>query len=104
MIEDAAEGMFFTAVGSKAIGTVAPLPKGKALLGYWCEKVGVCAGTLLETLAAEYPKSVDRDDLAEVNGYSPNSGSFGSALAELRALGLVVGTRASDELMEAVRS
>jgi hypothetical protein len=88
--------------GLQLLGPFEELPSGSALLEHWCERVGPCGTAVLQCLAAEYPKPVDRETLADVTGYSVTSGGFGSALAELRALGLVDGLKASDELMEAV--
>lgn len=88
----------------RALGHVEPLPRGPALLEYWSERVGPCASAILERVVTEYPKSVDRTELASTTGYSASSGGFASALAQLRTLALLDGFRASDALMSAVRS
>jgi DNA helicase HerA-like ATPase len=50
-------------------------------------------------LAAAYPDELSKEELAERTGYSLTSSSFGNALGKLRSLGLVVGFRASPDLV-----
>lgn len=89
-----------TEAGARIAGHVPQLPTGDARIRYWCERVSPCAAAILESLTLAYPAQVDRAELAERTGYSPTSGGFAGALAELRTLGLVDGFNASVELME----
>jgi len=89
-----------TPTGIAAAGEVKPIPSGSERVQFWSEKLGPCAGAILNALSAAYPKSIDRERLAAHTGYSPTSGGFGQALAKLRTLGLVEDMCASKELME----
>ncbi len=71
------------------------------LVGYWAEKVGGAAGTILTTAAAAYPGELSRLELAERAGYRATSGGYSAALGKLRSLHLLDGCRASDALMMA---
>jgi hypothetical protein len=88
---------------TQALGSFEDLPRGSALLDYWAKRVGPCASAILQRVVTEHPEPVDRAELAETTGYSASSGSFAAALAELRALALLDGFRASDELMSSLR-
>jgi hypothetical protein len=90
--------------GRNAAPSAEPLPRGDALLHFWCERVGVMGGTMLPIVVAHYPNEVSADSLAELTGYR-KSGSFSGALAVLRTLDLITkrGIRASDELIEGMR-
>lgn len=91
-----------TEAGKSAAGPVESLPTGEKLIDYWSGRLSPCASTFLEIFVTAAPEPVERGDLAQRSGYRPTSGSFHSALAELRALGLVDGYRASDSLIEAL--
>lgn len=81
-----------------------PLPRGTALLDFWCERVGTMGGALLRAIVADYPGEVWADELAQRTGYK-QSGSFSGALAVLRTLDLVTKRgriRASEELMTGI--
>ncbi len=97
-----------TKTGEDIIGHVAPLPSGAEAVAFWAEELGACAGAILKVVYKAHPNEVDAESLAQaagelVNGvpYSARSGSFNKALADLRKLELMVGLRASDELMAA---
>ena len=58
----------------------------------------------LEALATEVAAmKITKEELAERTGYSLTSSSFGNALGKLRSLGLVVGFRASPDLVGGAR-
>lgn len=101
LIEGSADALVVTEPGKVAAGDVEELPSGEDLLAYWVERLGPCAGAILQVLATAYPAEVDRDRLAQATGYSASSGSFSTALGRLRTLELVEGFRASDTLMTA---
>lgn len=73
------------------------------LVGYWAEKVGGAAGTILLVATAAYPNALSREELAERAGYSPTSGSYSTTLGRLRSLHLLDGCRASDALMTSAK-
>jgi hypothetical protein len=101
-----------TTRGHDAAGPVPPLATGGARLQFFAGLLGACAGSVLQRVTLAYPAGVDVAELREVLGYSTKgngSGSFRSALADLRALDLLVRTasgalRATDGLMERVRA
>jgi len=103
MVLGGASAMVATDKGRLHAGNVASLPRGGELLDYWSDRLGPCAGAILQVLATAWPKEVDRHKLAETTGYSAESGGFAQALAKLRTLELISGFRATDALMEAVR-
>jgi hypothetical protein len=77
----------------------APLPVGTALIAHWCESLPEMHGGILTALVRAYPAEVPRQRMAEATGYKPSGGAFAKAIAKLRALGLVDGWRASEDLM-----
>jgi len=89
-----------TPTGIAAAGEVEPIPSRLERVQFWSERLGPCAGAILNALYAAYPGSIGRETLAARTGYSPTSGGFGQALAKLRTLGLVEDMCASKELME----
>lgn len=70
-------------------------------IGYWCARVGKCGAAILRVLVDVHStiRTVTREELARIAGYSPDSGGFANALGRLRSLELVDGLRASDALM-----
>ena len=83
------DGLRITPVGIEALGEYEPLPTGDALLSYWMDRLSMCPRTLLAKLAEVYPVALSKGELAEATGYSPTSGSYGTALGELRTLELI---------------
>lgn len=79
-----------TEVGKPLLGGdyASLLPPIGDLVAYWSERVGTCAGTLLQVLAGS-ERIVSRDELALMADYSPESGGFAKALRKLRRLRLV---------------
>jgi hypothetical protein len=102
LIEGAGHANVLTAEGRRAAGDVAPLPKGAELLELWCSRLGECASIVLQALVSAYPAEIPLGALAERTGYRP-SGGFRGALAKLRRLELVAGSRASEVFMEEIR-
>lgn len=87
---DGSKDLFtITKSGLAALGNFAPLPTGAALIEYWSNRRPRCEGMILEYVASRYPKRLDKTVVAEATAYSPTSGSFGQAIANLRALGLI---------------
>jgi len=99
LTEATSRGEQITDAGKKALGSYDPLPTGSALTDFWIGRVGTCAGAILQNAALVYPGELSREELAKRTGYSLTSGGFAGALAELRTLGLLEGTKATAELM-----
>lgn len=93
-IEGGGDNMRITADGRAALGPVDPLPRGKALVAYWCGRLGKCERAILESLVRAYPKSHGHQSLAAATGYEPTSGGFKNSLSKLRTLELI--TRGSE--------
>jgi hypothetical protein len=72
------------------------------LIDYWCEKLGPCASAMLQTLSITPGHDLAREELATRTGYAETSGGFAKALARLRKLELVEGTRLSEPLRRAM--
>jgi len=66
-----------------------PLPKGQDLLDIWLNRLPKCERMILELLYKAYPQSLSSQSIAEVCGYSANSGGFNNALSKLRTLELI---------------
>lgn len=76
--------------GRELVGEPEPRPRGAALLDYWCERLqNRAAASMLQVLANRGP--IDKGDLAEAAGVAPTGGTWGRAMKELRARGLIVG-------------
>ncbi|KQP62954.1 DUF853 family protein [Nocardioides sp. Leaf285] len=82
-----------TEVGRADLGPVEALPTGAALLQWWKQhpKIGRAEALILDVLAADYPRAVPTDEIAERTDYSPAGGGFRNALSRLRTLGLASG-------------
>lgn len=96
LIEGPRGALSITLGGQKVAGKVEALPKGKALLEYWCSKLQKCERTLLVVIydAGKMPGggcAVGKDYIAEHSGYSQTSSGFDNALSRLRTLELIVG-------------
>lgn len=81
--------IFITEAGARAIGPVKPMPTGPALLDHWVGALSKAEGTLLRAIADARPLILSRVELARASDYSPDSGSFASAIAKLRTLELI---------------
>lgn len=77
-----------TAEAGELLPSVEPLPSGDALLDVWCEKLGKAPAMLLRTLVDQRGRALDKEELAELSGYSLTSSSFQNAIGTLRSLGL----------------
>lgn len=91
-----------TDAGLSALGPFEELPTGEALRNYWIRETGAAPGAMLRALCEVYPKSLTRDEVAEVAGYSVTSRHVDNSLSYLRTLELISGSRdaltASEEL------
>lgn len=91
-----------TDAGLSALGPFDELPTGEALRNYWIRETGAAPGAMLRALCQVYPKSLTRDQVAEVAGYSVTSRHVDNSLSYLRTLELINGSResltASEEL------
>ena len=55
----------------------------------WCRRVPTPQAALLRELIAIHPEDIDKDELAERVGVSPNSGGYFNNLGRLRSLGAI---------------
>lgn len=89
LIEGSAAQISITDAGRKALGAYEPLPVGDALAEWWIGQLETAPARLLSILRDVSPGWLGRDQLADMCGYSPKSGSFAHALAALRKRKLV---------------
>lgn len=92
-----------TEAGVAALGDWQPLPTGEALQAHWLNRVGKCERGILEALLGAYPEGMASEQLAEMTGYSSNSGGFNNSLSRLRTLELITRgqpIRASEEFFQ----
>jgi hypothetical protein len=81
-----------TSAGREAIaGQYEPLPEGPALLEHWA-RLGKAHGLILRELAAAYPHSISKQELADRTGYEVSGGGFNNPLGKLRTLELIEGS------------
>lgn len=104
LLEGSQAHLTATAEGLAALGDWTPLPTGRALLEHWQSQVGKAERLVLERLAAAWPNSLTKDEVAAEAGYAASGGGFNNALSRLRTLELIEGRgdlRIADELMGA---
>lgn len=78
-----------------------PAP-GNGLVAYWVDRLGKAERLILEALVSVYPKTMTKEEVAEVTGYEVKGGSFNNSLSRLRVLELIEGRgelKAADTLM-----
>jgi hypothetical protein len=101
-LEGESSRLVITDAGLSALGSFDELPTGEALRNYWIRETGAAPGAMLKALCEVYPKSLSRDEVAEVAGYSVTSRHVDNSLSYLRTLELISGSRealtASEEL------
>jgi len=94
LAEGKKNNLAITAGGRQLVGKVEPLPKGKALLEYWCAKLDKCPRTLLTVIydaGHMRETAVTKEYIAEQSGYSESSSGFANGLSTLRTLELISG-------------
>lgn len=94
-----------TDAGADALGSYTPLPRGDALLQHWKLQLGKAEWEILSVLAAEWPNSLGKEDVAAKteSKYAANGGGFNNAISRLRTLELIGGKallKASDDLFD----
>lgn len=104
-IEGPPDTLVVTEAGRRAAGRVPPLPPRGERAGFWLQRLrsydgGKCASAVLDVVVKAYPRTLDREEIARLAGYSADSGGYAGALALLRNLELIDGFRASRALME----
>ena len=92
MITGPADAMVITLTGHAAVGSVDELPTGRELLAYWVRRLPRCPGQILALLGDLFPDGLSRLMVADRTRYSPSSGGFSQALADLRKLELITGS------------
>lgn len=91
--------------GADALGVFTPLPHGAALLQHWKKQLGKAEWEILDALAAVWPQSLGKEDVAArtESRYAANGGGFNNAISRLRTLELIGGKtllKASDDLFD----
>jgi hypothetical protein len=92
-----------TPAGQTALGDWQPLPSGRDLTNHWMRNLAKCEREILGVLIERYPEALAADTVAEVTGYSRNSGGFANALSRLRTLELITRgqpMKASDDFFQ----
>lgn len=87
--------------GLAALGKYDPLPTGQAMIDQWLRELPKAESLILRTLCEAYPRSVEKEVLAEVTGYEVTGGGYNNALGRLRTLELITRgaeIRANDNL------
>lgn len=100
-LEGTQERLTITPSGLQALGSFDPLPHGRALLDHWLGQCSKAERLILEAVAAAYPRSLGKEELASLTGYEASGGGFNNALGRLRTLELIsrgAEIRASDDL------
>jgi len=90
VVEEGGSDWAITEAGRAFVGPVDPKPPTTAaLVEMWSGRFRAGARSMLATLVARYPERLTRDELAGAVNMSPDSGTFGTYLAELRSNGLI---------------
>jgi predicted kinase len=71
-----------------------PPPRGHALLEYWVPKLNRCEGVMLARIYGA--RTISREALSAVTGYSATSSTFANGLSGLRTLDLIHGPSGGD--------
>ena len=99
--------LIITEAGIAAVGHVAPLPTGTALLDFWLAKVGKPGSMpfdILHTLAeaTRIGLTLSPAEVAERTGRSATGGGFQNAYTTLRGHGLLQGQQLDPEFAAAI--
>lgn len=100
-----AEPMEITDEGLAALGDFESLPSGRDLLDHWLASLGGPERKILTAVAARWPRSYDKQELADEVGYEVTGGAFKNPLGRLRTLQLVTRgneIRLTDDFAEAI--
>lgn len=66
-----------------------PLPRGKALIDFWCNEVGPAHADILRAVIDAHPQPISPADLADVVGAAHGGGAFNRKVGKLRTLQLL---------------
>lgn len=101
-LEGSSADMVISPAGLAALGTWEAYPTGPDLVEYWIRESGAAPGAMLRALVDVYPRTLSRDEIAQITGYSVTSRHVDKTIGYLRTRELVSGDRAalkaSDEL------
>lgn len=97
------DNLSITDTGVAALGSLEPLPTGRALLDHWLAQLAKAERAVLAVLADYHPTTIDKHEVARLAGYEATGGGFNNALSRLRTLELISGAnqlKASDDLFD----
>lgn len=104
LIEPGSDPLRISEEGTRALGSVEPLPTDDQLRDYWIAKAGGKAERAILTVIFEaWPRSLSKEDVATQAGYAPDGGGFNNALSRLRTMELIHGRgelKAADSLFD----
>lgn len=74
--------------GIELLPDVPPMPTGQDLVNHWLGRLDKAERTMLEAIAGN-PDGLEKEQLAELSGYSITSSGFANAIGKLRTLELI---------------
>jgi hypothetical protein len=90
--EGGGDDIRITSAGLAALGSFDELPSSDALRDYWLRNAGgAAAAAMLRVIFEVYPKTLTRNEVANLSNYSPESRHVDNTLARLRSLDLISG-------------
>jgi DNA-binding PadR family transcriptional regulator len=88
-----------TPTGSGALGERVSQPSStEELVAQWKTKFSGKVGEMLQELVGVFPASRSKEELGEIVGITPTSGTFSTYLSKLRSNGLVTVDRSTGQL------
>lgn len=79
--------------GLGVVGEYEEMPTGQALHNYWYSKLDKACKTILSVLIDAEGRTLSREEIGALSGYSHESGSFSNSLSKLRTLQLIEGSK-----------
>lgn len=98
-VYESATGFTITQTGMGMLGETVPQPMSTAdLVAQWKEKFPGKVGEMLDRLVERFPSTLSKEELGDVVGITPTSGTYSTYLSKLRSNGLVVVDRSTGQL------
>jgi Mn-dependent DtxR family transcriptional regulator len=88
LIERDAEGVELTSQG-KAVAAEPDTDRTDNPIAFWKEKLGSSRAAVLQLIVDAFPKSIERESIAQKLGKSPTTGTFKQDLRDMRSYGLI---------------